>query len=139
MAKLKCPSIGREIEEFSVGCGLNHEIQKIVCGNCSKDDDISCNDEDGKPECDDGMAMMGIIENQIMHEGILFMKGLVKVWDKVEDTEISCSVCGSRSMSLAIYWPGKILEPSPIRPKEDYWFCNGECGKWYKESECIKG
>lgn len=136
MAKLKCPVIGEKLEDFSQG-GLHEKINEYVCGGvCPKD--VSCNTEDGKPECE-GLALMAIVENQVADEGILLMKGLVTMWGEASDTEISCSVCGSRSMSLAIYWPGQLLEPNPIRPKEDYWFCNGECGKWYKESECIKG
>lgn len=87
MTKFRCPFIGVEIEEFTIGSGLNKEIYKVVCGNrekTHKDKDISCSDEDGKPECE-GLALMGIVENQIAHEGIKFMKGLVKAWGEVKD------------------------------------------------------
>ena len=138
MAKLKCPYIGSELDDFQQG-GLHEAINKVVCANCHKGNpEVSCSDEDGKPECE-GLAMMGIMENQIMHEGILFMRELVKVWSKIEDTEISCPVCKSHSMSLAIYWPSQILSDKQQHKDEDYWFCNGECQKWYKESECTKG
>lgn len=78
MSKLQCPQIGAEIEDFTQGCGLSHELSKIVCGK-SGECHAECNNDDGKGECD-GSAIMGIIENQICHEAILFMKDLVKLW-----------------------------------------------------------
>ena len=130
MTKLKCPFIGGEIEEFTVGCGLNREIQKVVCDNCGKNDEISCNNGDGKPECE-GHTMMGIMENQIAHEGIKFMKELVKIWSDVKDGEIICPVCASPTMQLVIYRPGQ----KPLG-HGNYWFCNGACQRYFPESEC---
>lgn len=78
MAKLQCLQVGEEIEDFTQNGGLLQTLCKAVCdpsGECS----ASCNNDDGGGECE-GLAMMGIMENQIGHEAILFMKDLVKQW-----------------------------------------------------------
>lgn len=51
--------------------GLFCLIGLKVCGNCKAEED-----------CDDcaGLAVLTHLENQIMDEGILFMKSLVKDW-----------------------------------------------------------
>jgi len=83
--KLECPMIGEELDDFGQG-GLHEEINKYVCGGvCPKS--ISCNTEDGKPECE-GLALMGIVENQVGREGILLMKGLVTMWGEPEEEKI---------------------------------------------------
>ena len=81
MAKLKCPIIGEELCDFGDG-GLHKVINEHACHGCPGY--VSCNNEDGKPECE-GLALMAIVENQVGYEGIKFMKELVKTWGEVKD------------------------------------------------------